>query len=229
MEISDLLTKAWSEVKRADIPAELHEIAFGEAVRLLAKSDRTPNEGMLRATKGDLGSDLNLAMDSETTGSDSAVDGEVEFFRKVSSETGVGQDKLRDVFHLANGEPRFNIAGRLLGGNLKIRMVTVAQALPVLRHYGLDEPETSTRVIRAECARLKILDEKNINSYLATLDGVTYVGSGRDRRLRVRPAGVRAFTQVIDRLSRSVAQGDSDANSNRVSPHTADNFPISRA
>jgi hypothetical protein len=79
-------------------------------------------------------------------------------------------------------------------------MSTVAQVVPVLRLYGLNEAETSTKVIREECDRLKCLDEKNINTYLASLDGVTYLGPSTDKKLKVRPAGVTAFTRIVTRL-----------------------------
>jgi hypothetical protein len=209
-DVSDLLTKAWAAVEMANLPPALHEVAFREAVRLLSseRSDtdhtssrveaapkrRNNPSGGRRAARATTSAKKSRHMDSEVAPKVT----EDEFFQKVETETGVARERLERLTHLENGSPHISVSARMLGTTEKARMVAVAQVLPVLRRYGLDEDETSTTIVRDECKRLKCLDDKNINSYLASgLEGILYTGPSTNRRLRVRPPGVRAFATIV--------------------------------
>lgn len=205
MDVSEVLSRAWTEVEKAGLPAELHPAAFVEAVRLIAGDavgamQAPPSGGKSRGGAGRAaGARKVQAAPRARQQDDIAVDPE-EFYEKIADETGVDRDKLERLIHFDGATPRLNLPARKLGDNLKSRMVAVAQILPVARHYGLDENETSTRVVREECDRLKCLDAKNINTYLGDLDGITYAGPRDNKVLKVRPAGVTAFVTTVDNL-----------------------------
>jgi hypothetical protein len=211
VDVSDILAKAWASVEAAGLPEGLQETAFKEAVRLLSSDDpaparddggsaRTPRPATKQTRRTSRGGSAKRA---ETT--DTAHIDEDEFFDKIERETGVPRSALEQVLYLDGGNPRINLPARRLGANMKVRQQTVAQVLPVARHYGLDENETSTRVVREECARLKCLDEKNINLYLSNLDGIIYTGPRDAKVLRVRPAGVEVFERRLNELTGSGA------------------------
>lgn len=203
MEVHELLAQAWQEVEQAGLPPELNQVAFREAVRLLGgpqeQQPRQPPKG--GAPDGGKAPRTRNSASGSPDGDDGRpVLSEDEFIANLARETGVAADKLEQVFHLDGANPRLNLPARVLGGNNKERMVTVSQLVPVARQYGLDEKDTPTRAVRDECARLKCLDEKNINTYFSNLVGITYAGPRNAKVLKVRPNGVEEFSRVIERL-----------------------------
>ncbi|HVS69288.1 MAG TPA: hypothetical protein VHE56_12100 [Mycobacteriales bacterium] len=204
--MSEVLAKAWASVEAAGLPEPLRETAFKEAVRLLSgegkparqerPADRRPAKRAQAATRTRSGSSA-----AEVSANDANPIDEDEFFDKIERETGVDRGALELVLYLDKGVPRLNLPARRLGANMKARQEMVAQLLPVARHYGLDEIETSTRVVREECSRLKCLDDKNINLYLGKLTGIVYTGSRDAKVLRVRPPGVVEFERRVRELT----------------------------
>lgn len=225
VEINEILSKAWSEVEKASIPADLNETAFREAIRLL--SDGVDASGGVAAKtvngaakKSTAKKQTRSASTSKTTSArarakpavdDSALPDitEDEFFRKLEEQTGVDRDKLEQVLYLDGKTPRVNLVARKLGDDLKSRMVAVARILPVARQYGLDEDATSFKVVRDECTRLKCLDT-NVNKYVGGLDGILYSG-GRSKVLKVRPDGVKAFSKLVDELLSESSSSNDEA------------------
>ena len=203
MEVSDILSKAWVEVQKAGLPTELHPAALREAIRLLTEPQgqtTTKQAGRHRPRPAP-------HADAEKT--DGQNISEDDFFDGLSRETGVSREDLEQIFHLDKGVPQLNLPARRLGGNTKVRIVTVAQLIPVARQYGLGESETSTKVVRAECNRLHCLDDKNFNTYVGKLDGITYAGPSGDKKLKVRPPAVTAFERIVGELiSGEAAESD---------------------
>lgn len=204
MEVNEVLTRAWSEVRKAELPPELHGIALQEAVRLISSpspsQEQTLKKRAIRSGRRRSKSEGHESHINDSSSDAVPTPSEETFLTKVAEHTGVQREKLEELFHLSGGNPQFNYFARRLGSTAKARMTTVAQVIPVLRQYGLDEDETSTKVIRHECARLKCLDEKNVNTYLSRLEGVTYTGPATDKKLKVRAAGIQAFTRIVDQL-----------------------------
>src|SRR5438874_4659608 len=150
MEVSEILAKAWSDVQQAALPERFHDAAFREAVRLRAGgiSQGLVNGSTRPKTRSHAAS---VKKDQNGTAQPTPMVSEDEFFEQVAVETGADRKDLEELFHIDHGKPQFNYPARRLGDSAKARMVTVAQVIPVLRLYGLDESETSTRVIREEC------------------------------------------------------------------------------
>ncbi len=206
--------QAWSQVEKAKVPPALQEVAFKEAVALLTGSGggggsngrgRATNAGNDGASVTPKKRPAKAARKSAPAGVPPVTDtltpiGEDEFFEKIEDETGVPKDKLERVFHLENGLPQLSVKSNQLGSALKERMETIAKVLCVARAVAYSEDGTSMRILRAECRRLRSLDEKDVNKYLSEIDGLVYVGPPRDKRLKVRPAAEAAFPAVIDKL-----------------------------
>jgi hypothetical protein len=225
MDVSNVLAKAWAEVEKAGLPPAMQEAAFREAVQLLSAGpshpgarqddDEVPRQQRRTSTAKPKAKSPRAA--TRKRGSDTAsvqntlpALTEEEFYTKLEDETGVNKDKLEQVLHLDAGIPQISLKPALLGNALKDRMIVIAQLLCVTRAIAFGEDGTSMRVIRAECRRLRSFDEKNINKYLSEVDGLVYVGPSRDKRLKVRPAGERAFPGVIDKLLGEKAVGNDE-------------------
>jgi hypothetical protein len=93
-----------------------------------------------------------------------------------------------------------SIPGIKLGKNNAEKTRAIAQILTIVRGFGLDEAETSVEVVRAEAIRLKCYDSANFSSQLGKLSGFVITGSGTNRRIRSKAAGIQAFPGLVDSL-----------------------------
>lgn len=197
-EVSETLKKAHEAVIEAEIPEELHEIAFREAVRLLAPAIQpitavTPSKSL--ATQGKV---LAKSAGSEDG---APVVSEDEMYERVVMQTGAERTKVEELFHEDSNVPVVSLPGLRLGKNNAEKTRVIAQVLTIARGFGLGENDTSIEVIRNEAIRLKCYDSANFTSHLATLDGYVITGSGQNRRIRAKAIGIAAFPALVDRLA----------------------------
>jgi hypothetical protein len=198
MEVSEMLKKAWAAVKDAGLPDEIHEAAFREAMRVLGSAADAPVTAAPRAGKPS-GTDTGTGKGGP--GGDGGISvTEVEIFGKVVAQTGVDRAKLEAVAHLDGDILKVSIPGIKLGKNNAEKTRAVAQILTIVRGFGLDEAETSVEVVRAEAIRLKCYDSANFSAHLGKLNGYIITGSGANRRIRAKAAGIQAFPALVDRL-----------------------------
>ncbi|NJC22043.1 hypothetical protein BJ994_001119 [Arthrobacter pigmenti] len=196
-KISDILKKAHAAVRESGVPDPLHEVAFREAVRLIAPSSGTGR----RSTTGTEGvpSSIGAAGPAEARGSAFDVS-EDAMYDRVVAQTDVNRDKLQLLVHLDEEGPRIDIAGLKLGRNNADRTRAVAQILTIVRGFGLDEDATELEVIRSECVRLKVYDSANFSAQVQKLTGFVLSGTGTSRRIRARGPGIQAFPGLVDNL-----------------------------
>jgi len=209
MNVSEVLAEAWAAVEKAKLPTEIQRDAFREAVRLIASADDPDDDDRPRGSARQDGGAQRAstkrapakakAADQATRPSSLPSLTEQEFLGKLSAESGLATEKLERIYHLQDGQPQISLSPSKLGANMKTRMTTIAQLVTVARAYAFDEDGTPMTVIREECRRLRSLN-RNINTYAGGLDGFVYVGSSRDKKLKVRPAGEAAFPALVDRL-----------------------------
>jgi hypothetical protein len=204
MEVSEVLKKAWSAVEDAGLPSEIHETAFREAVRLLVPETTAPAAPATapRVVKpAGNGSTGSSGSGSGGSNGDAGINvSEAEIHDKVVAQTGVDRLKLEDVVHLDGGVLKVSIPGIKLGKNNAEKTRVIAQILTIVRGFGLDEAETSVEIVRAEAIRLKCYDSANFSSQLGKLSGFVITGSGTNRRIRSKAAGIQAFPGLVDSL-----------------------------
>jgi hypothetical protein len=200
MNVSETLKQAWAAVQEASLPEEMHEVAFREAVRLLAPASKeiAGERGMGTPSGNKSSGGTGGSGGSESDGGPSRTENEI--YDLVVQQTGVDRDKLAQVVHLDDDDPKVGIAGIKLGKNNAERARAVAQILTMTRGFGLGESETSLEIIRAECDRLKVYDSANFSSHMKALTGYVITGTGQNRRLRARGPGVAAFPGLVDNL-----------------------------
>lgn len=197
MEVSDTLKAAWSAVESAELPEKIHEVAFREAVRLIApiQYGAAVGGGLLQPAGYDAGV-RRTAPEASGDGTIPEVS-EREIYDRVATNAGVDRDLLEQLVHLDGDAIKISVAGLKLGRNNAERTRAVAQILAVCRGFGFEETDTSLEVIRAECDRLKVYDRDNFSSQIKALNGYVITGSGNSRRLRARGAGIEAFPTLV--------------------------------
>lgn len=196
-EVSDTLRKAHEAVIAAEIPDHLQEVAFREAVRLLAPVAQPVITALSpRSVVATPGKALPM-----TVGSDDVPDvSEDEMYDRVVTQTGADRSNVEQLFHMDNGVPVISLPGLRLGKNNAEKTRVIAQVLTIARGFGLGENDTSIEIIRNEANRLKCYDSANFTSHLATLDGYVITGSGQNRRIRAKANGIQTFPTLVERI-----------------------------
>lgn len=193
-DVSQILRHAHEAVVASGVPEPFQQIAFREAMRILA-----PSPTSARSAPG-AGA---AAPGGESTSDQPAPNewiSEAELYNRVANHTDASKEKLELLVHLDEGVPHISIAGMKLGKSNAERTRTVAQVLAVVRGFGLDEEATDLQVIRDECMRLKVYDAGNFSSYLSKLPGFVISGSGANRKVRARGQGIQAFADLVNDL-----------------------------
>jgi hypothetical protein len=200
MEVSETLRTAWEAVKNAELPEEIHEAAFREAVRLLAPDRSVSPVGSGPRQTSVANTPPRPTGGTAEDGSAAPTVSEEEIYTRVATHTSVDRDLLEQLVHLDGNVIKISVPGLRLGRNNAERARTVAQILTVTRGFGFEEPGTPLEVIRTECERLKVYDQANFSSQIKALTGYVITGTGPNRRLRARGAGIQAFASLVATL-----------------------------
>lgn len=204
MEVSETLKKAWAAVEDAGLPDRIHEVAFREAVRLLvpvpvvtAAPAAAPRVSGQAGKPGSTGGGASADGSGDGTKITEAEDAILD---KVEMHTGVPRTKLDELVHLDDGVLKVSIPGIKLGKNNADKTRAIAQIITIVRGFGLDEQETSVELVRAEAQRLRCYDQANFAAHLGKLNGYLITGSGTNRRIRAKSAGIQSFAALADSL-----------------------------
>lgn len=203
MKVSDVLARAWIEVQEAELPSELQQMAFREAIVLIGGSAPDAPARPASHTSKARANVRHTEMSDE--GSSAASEpgqlpvSQDDFYRRLENETDVSVDKLERVFHLDGGVPQISLRTSSLGNSLADRQRAVGQLITVARVIGLNETEVAMTVVRGECERLRC-NNTNINAALGKLAGITYLGPKTARKLKPKAGAERIFADLIDKL-----------------------------
>ena len=210
MSTSAVLKEAWSAVEEADLPEKIHEVAFREAVRLIAPPGNVaPVQQQGQSGKSGHGGGKSSVVGGSSASGDSGgqAQGKItmtedDLVSKVATGTGVDAELLDSLIHIDQGVLRLNLPGIKLGKNNADRTRTIASIFTVVRSFGLDEDDTSVELVRDEAQRLKCYDPANFSSQLKVLQGQGYVikGSGSNRRIQVKGPGIADFPNLVSKL-----------------------------
>lgn len=188
MEFETVLKQALADVEAAEVPADLKEFAFAEAVKHYAarmgSTEALPARAQSNGETGGVGSPLR-----RPPGSD--------IFDKVAAETGVSREDLEQVFYMDGDVPAINQPARKLGVNKADRHRAIALLLIGMRHYGLDETEVALDVVRDACVRMSTYDSANFSNYMGGVSGITLTGPRGKKVLRPRPDAKAKFKEKI--------------------------------
>ena len=142
MEASETLKNAWAAVEAADLPEKLHQLAFREAVRLLAPDQAVAVTTTAAPQRGGVPVGGNRTPGHKGPSIDTAVGvSEDEIYGQVTAHTGVDRARLEQLVHLDGDILKVSIPGLRLGANNAERARAVAQILTIVRGFGLGESD----------------------------------------------------------------------------------------
>ena len=201
VNVSGLLKEAWTAVDEAELPENLQEVAFREAIRLMAPSATTPSptpgvRSHRDSSDAVAGHPDSVHLDGKSGGTTS----EQNMYDQVVAQVGVDRNKLEQIVHLDGDDPRLSIPGLKLGKTTAERARAVAQVISITRVFGLGESDVSLETVRSECERLRVYDQANFSTQMKALPGYVVTGQAEGRRLRPRAAGIEAFPGLVDGL-----------------------------
>ena len=201
MEVGETLKRAWAAVKDAGLPESIHEVAFREAVRLMAPGPAASAPSLAAPQVASLGGSGKGNVDgASSNGAGGITVPEAKIYDRVVAQTGVDRDKLEQLVHLDGEVLKVSVPGLKLGKTNAERARAVAQILTITRGFGVEESETSLELIRAECDRLRVYDQNNFSSHMKALVGFVVTGTGANRRVRAKGPGIAAFPSLVDNL-----------------------------
>lgn len=194
--VGEILAGAVAAVKQAEVPANLEEVAFTEALRLMGTA-----VGDISVPAFTEGNTISFDDQVEIAGRKPASGGgsnrETEILQRVHGGTGVSESDLDRLIYIEEGLPHIAVPGLKLGKNNAERTRAVAAILTVVRTFGLDEDETPLEDIREEVQRLRVYDSANFTAYLKGLSGYVIKGAGVNRRVQAKAAGIEDFSDLI--------------------------------
>jgi hypothetical protein len=213
MAVSDMVAEAWKAVKDAGIPEPLQEVAFKEAMAVLAgrpvsgpSKQRVQEAGRgSRPNRPTAGAKAGTRARPKREPATNDVIGTVlpddELFDKFSDETAIPRHALEEVFYFDGGKPILNGPARQLGDNVAAQARAVAVALTAAYHYALDVRDVPASKIADECKRLKCWDTDNFSAYISKEKAINYVGPRGKKVFRVKqPDTVEGLTLVVNRI-----------------------------
>ncbi|WP_129787830.1 hypothetical protein [Promicromonospora panici] len=213
MDLSGVLKEAWAAVEKADLPERVHEVAFREVIRIIAPAAEaadpadSDNSNERKAkpaapARGGGNGSKSRGGGGKPSGQEGDIDvSEEDLLTKVAEATATERAKLESLVHLDGAVLKMSLPGIKLGENNAEKTRVVAQMLSIVRGFGVDEDGTSVELVRAEVQRLKCYDQANFMKQLATLSpSFVLTGNGPNKQLRPKPAGIKAFPALVDRL-----------------------------
>lgn len=204
-EVAAVLKAAWSAVETASLPETLQVAAFNQAVALLTSSG-SGGSSLGPKTRGRRGSKeaRQPAVDSgQETGSEVAVaPNEDAFFETFASESGVSEEKLRQVYFVKDGRPRIALTKSKLGSSEADRNRAVATLLAGMKWYVESKASVSIGEIRAAAEVIPYEVSRNLATHLDGVAGTIATGAKRDKAVRVQGARFDdVFAALIEKLT----------------------------
>lgn len=202
MTPAEVLKAAWSAVNEADLPEELHEIAFREAVSMYMLTS-APAGAVAHHTERD-SSPVNF--DDVRQGQSVPVQAgggtapASDLLAKVARGTGVPWQAIETLVYFEDDDFHVDLPAIKLGSSNAERTRNIAAVLTIVRTFSLDEDETPVDLIREEAHRLKCYDPSNFTTHLKGLEGFAIRGSGETRRVVAKAGGLDGFPKLVESL-----------------------------
>lgn len=213
MEAAALLKKAWEAVVESGVPTDMQDAAFKAAIDHLSMPKRggdssapapadepSPVDKTATATKKRTTSKKQSGS-ANAGSSPGAVLSQVPdadvFFEAVAKETGVREQDLRDVFHIADGVLQLKVAGKDLGGNNKAATMTVTALLAGAVFAGTDHESLPISEIHDACRAKRCHGGKNASRYVKATPTFASIGNGPSSSLTHRSGWQGEFARAV--------------------------------
>lgn len=208
MDAQELMRRAWEAVEKSGVPEALQETALKEAIDYLKGQEL-----------GKSVPDLSSVPTGESTGQkkrpapkkavspkaksatrpNMPIPDEDSFFARLSEESGVAEQDLRDVLRLTSaGDIHISSPTRNLGSSRAEQAKSVVALVSGARAYGLGEDPVDAEVVREEVKRKRCFDPNNFASKSLTPMKGFNAGATRSE-IVLTSKWVDEFTTAIDK------------------------------
>lgn len=208
MEVSKVLKDAWQAVETADVPAEMHEVAFREAIRILApptdsgEAQQGRRVGKPDGKRGLSGSDRKPKED----GAGGLTVDESVLISKVAEGTGCDPELLDQLIHINDGRLEILIPGLRLGKKNSDKVRNISKIFSIVYAFGLGEDGAAVELIRSEVQRLKCYDNTNFSKQMAGLaPQFAVTGQGASKMVRPKSSGISNFAELVESIAGSAS------------------------
>lgn len=207
--VLEAIRDAWDVVEASEIPEALHAVAFEQAVRLIVGGRQTGacigHHLGVEASLPDRGEPVGKAkgIGSSAGGALRSFE-DAEFFSRFAAESGVAEDRLRQVYFLKDGQPRIGVTKSKLGSTEAERNRTLSTLLAGERWYIEGVPTVSIGEVRDAAANVPYEVSRNLSKHLGGIAGTMSVGAKGDRAIRVQSGKFdEPFSALIEKLTSS--------------------------
>lgn len=184
-DVSQILIGAMKDVEDAEVPEDLREIAFKEAIRL-----REASAGLVPAGDGGTGSGGGGAGD--------AGDGAVA---QIAARFGVDPAQVEEVFTERDGDVLLAIGTKALSSGKRPATKEIALLVAGARQATGDEEWTSVNSIREWCETYGKYDNANFAKTIADMEDLfQFTGKGQKREVRLRQPAWEAAGELVSRI-----------------------------
>jgi hypothetical protein len=195
--LRELLERAAEVVASAKIPEELRPVAFREALLFLRDQ---PSSGATENTKGQKTPRRRSRGNKVEPVPATDFPSEETFFSRLADESGVAEEQLRDVLHVAaDGKVQVTPPTRTLGGTVVEQARNVIALVSAGRSVGLGENPVSADAVREELNRKRCYQSNNFASkHLGPMKG--FNAGANKNEIRVASKWVEEFKSAIQKV-----------------------------
>lgn len=187
MDFAAVIKRVWSDIQEAELPPELHAIAFEAGVRHAYETVMPRPESPRIESEARSSNERGPATD--------VSDGPIQ---RLSAETGVSQERLTELIYFdEDGQPGINVVARRLGKNNSERARNVALVVASARHFGNDEIDVRVSFVREACKALGVYDQDNFAKHIANVPGFILSGPKANRVLRAKADAAARLQQLV--------------------------------
>ena len=174
MDVDAYIARAWRAVEAAEVPADLREVAFKEALVFLRVSDPSVHAseatGSQESSKPDSGNDLAEPSTSQA-----------QQWQRLADESGVTVQDLKDVLQIDGDKVRITAPTRSLGSNVAGQARAAIALVAGARAIALGEDPVSAEEVREEVERKRVYQNKHFAAkHLGPLKGFN-AGANRNQ------------------------------------------------
>lgn len=188
-DVSQILVGATKDVEDAEVPDDLREIAFREAIRLREASAGLTTGGADEGT----GSGGGGGGGGEATG-----EGAIP---QIASRFGVDAARVGEVFTERDGEVLLAIGTKALSSGKRPATKEIALLVAGARQATGVEDWTSVDKIRGWCEEYGKYDGPNFAKTIADMDDLfQFTGKGQKREVRLRQPAWEAAGELTGRI-----------------------------
>jgi hypothetical protein len=186
-EVSQILIGAMKDVEDADVPEDLREIAFKEAIRL-----RETSAGLVPGGDGALGTGGGAPGGAAVVG-DGAI-------AQIAARFGVDPAQVGEVFTERDGEVLLAIGTKALSSGKRPATKEIALLVAGARQ-ATGEEWTSVNSIREWCETYGKYDNANFAKTIADMEDLfQFTGKGQRREVRLRQPAWEAAGELVSRI-----------------------------